>query len=206
MLGAGVFAVQMTLAVVGVPGTLDRWLACSCATETVPRYVVVLGGGGIPSGSGLMRTYHAVASSGWGAGTVFIVALPADEDPERSSVGRMRDELVMRGVPVGAIRMEYRGRNTREQAVNIRRMLGPEAIAERLAIVTSPPHVRRSVLCFRKAGFQKVGGVPAYGTGAEADLGAGCALRYGFWDNLVSEVEFARELCALAYYRLKGWI
>lgn len=200
------FVVQIAVGFLGLPRTLTLWLTGGEPPRDVtPRYVVVLGGGGIPSESGLIRTYCAAAYGAGRSGVTFIVALPSDGDPATNSVGRMRDELILRGIPAGSVLMEYRGRSTQEQAVNIRRMIGSDA-GKRVVIVTSPYHVRRSVLCFRKQGFNRVSGLPADSVGAEADLGGGVTLRYAFWNNLISTIEAARELCAMAQYKLRGWL
>ncbi|NQU10567.1 YdcF family protein [bacterium] len=201
------FLVQILVAVIGPPAWLTDWLnAKELGPRETPRYVIVLGGGGIPSGSGLLRTYVAVeAGVGW-TGATFIVSLPTDEDPQTSSVGRMRDELVRRGIPSGAILMEYRGRNTHEQAVRIRELLPPGALNELVTVVTSDYHLRRAVLCFRREGFTRVAGVTAFGTGAEIEPGAWAVLRYGFWKNLERQATITRELVALLAYKLRGWI
>jgi uncharacterized SAM-binding protein YcdF (DUF218 family) len=204
---AAAFALQVLLAVAGIPPAFYQWMTGRneplCET---PRHIVVLGGGGIPSATGLMRTYCAAEYGRGLTGATFVVCLPADGDPERSSVGRMRDELVMRGIPAGSIRMEYRGRNTHQQAENVRALLGPRSLREPMLVVTSPPHARRALLCFRKAGFLSVGCEPAENTEAEAAPGRWTWPRYAFWSTLVVEIEFVRELCALACYKLRGWI
>lgn len=201
------FLVQFFLALTGPPQCVVDWLnGEDLKPRESPRYIVVLGGGGIPSGSTLLRTYHA-ADFGRGLTNVtFVVSLPTEKTPESSSVGRMRDELVMRGVLAAEILMETRGLNTHEQAVNVYRMLPPEAREERILVVTSDYHLRRAVLSFRKAGFAKVDGLNAYSTGAEADIGPWGWLRYGIWGNSESAIRVSRELAALLAYKLKGWI
>jgi uncharacterized SAM-binding protein YcdF (DUF218 family) len=166
----------------------------------------VLGGEGIPSESGLMRTYCAAHLGHQYPAARLICALPADGNPDTSSVGRMRDELVLRGVARERVALETRARNTHEQSVAVRAMLGEAALGEPLLVVTSPSHARRALLCFRKAGFRKVGCEAAIGTDAEADMGRHVFLRYGFWNMLEAQVRFARELTAMAVYKLRGWI
>jgi uncharacterized SAM-binding protein YcdF (DUF218 family) len=202
-----VFLLQVLVAVTGPPQCIVDWLEMpGIAPRETPRNLVVLGGGGIPSGSTLLRMYYAAQYGKSLTGTTFIVSLPADGDPETSSVGRMRDELVLRGIPSPAIRMEYRGLNTREQAVNIQRLLGPEALDQPILIVTSGYHMRRAVSCFRKLGFTRVAGLLASDIGAEAEIGPWGWLRYGVWGHLEREIRILRELAALATYRLEGWI
>jgi len=207
VMAAGVlFALQVLMGLTGLPRVLTTWLAGGEASPSDVRYVVVLGGAGIPSESGLMRTYHAARFAAGRTGVICVVSLPCDVAPELGSVGRMRDELVLRGVPPADVRMEYRGRNTREEAVNISALLGQEALDAPLVIVTSPPHVRRALLCFRKVGFRNVTGLPAQSADVEADIGAHSLWRYGFWGNLEYEVKVLRELIALLQYKMKGWI
>ena len=204
---AGLFALQLVLAVTGLPGGLMEWLTGDgdSLTES-PAYVVVLGGGGIPSESGLIRTYAAAEAGRNFPAAQFVVCLPADGDPETASVGRMRDELVLRGIARDAVLMEHRGRNTHEQALAMRRMLGDAALDMPVLIVTSPTHVRRALLCFRKEGFRRVGALAASGVGAEADLGGYTLGRYSFWSGLSQQAEVARELVALLVYALRGWV
>jgi uncharacterized SAM-binding protein YcdF (DUF218 family) len=201
------FVAQLVLGVVGLPHDFTVWLkGGDSAVLRDVRYVVVLGGAGIPSESGLIRTYHAAAYAAAKTGVTCVVALPCDTDPAQGSVGRMRDELVMRGVPARTVRMEYRGRNTHEQAVRIRELLGQQALDAGVVVVTSPAHMRRALLCFRKAGFRNVQALPADNADVEADVGAHGAWRYAFWNNLIAEIQVLRELVALAQYKLRGWI
>jgi uncharacterized SAM-binding protein YcdF (DUF218 family) len=202
-----VFLFLILLAVTGPPLGIVDWLEMpELAPRETPRNIVVLGGGGIPSGSSLLRTYYAAQYGKNLTGITFVVALPADGDPETSSVGRMRDELVLRGIPSAAIRMEYHGLNTHEQAVNVQRLLGPDALDQPILIVTSGYHMRRAVSCFRKLGFTKVAGLLASEIGAEAEVGPWGWLRYSMWAHLERGIRVSRELAALAAYKLEEWI
>jgi uncharacterized SAM-binding protein YcdF (DUF218 family) len=208
-LAAIAFILEMAGGLFGVPGWLVGWLTSDeFELKGPPRYVVVLGGGGIPSESGLIRTYYAAAmGTNWPHAT-FVVSLPSDGDPATNSVGRMRNELVMRGIRASAVKLECRSFDTHEQAVNIARLLGGGALKDPVLLVTSSYHVKRALLCFRRAGFEQVACIAAAGIGPEADFGGGVQLnlRYAFWANLQTEVDFAREIVALVYYRLRGWI
>jgi len=73
-------------------------------------------------------------------------------------------------------------------------------------IISSPVHMRRALLSFQKAGFTNLAQSPARPVGAEAYLGPGVGLRYAFWANLERNVSVIRELVALAYYKVRGWI
>jgi uncharacterized SAM-binding protein YcdF (DUF218 family) len=199
--------IAVVIAFVGIPSTVVRWMTFSDHTlEGEPSVIVVLGGGGVPSESGLIRTYYGAEASHAYPEAEVIVSLPTDLDPETSSVGRMRDELVMRGVPSSVIKLEHKARNTHEQAEAIRDMLGLDQLQDPVLLVTSPSHMRRSVLSFQRAGFHNVAGLLATNVGHEADPGAGTSFRYGFWNTLSMEIHYLRECVALLYYRARGWI
>lgn len=203
---AGVFFLaQLLLALTGTPQALRDWLnGTACYPHETPRYVIVLSGGGIPSESSLIRAYYAAQFGQGLTGTTFVVAMPADRDPEHSSVGRFRDELVLRGIPADRILMETHGRNTYQQAGNIRQLLGTAATREPVLVVTSGFHVRRAMLCFRKQGFERVTGLDAASISAEAYPGWFAYLRYRFWGNLTSQITITRELLAIFGYKLAG--
>lgn len=199
------WVLQFLAAVFGWHELPLRWLSAAEPNAPPPAVIVVLGGGGIPSRSGLLRCFHAASLAQTYPRARCVVSLPA-ENPETDSVGRMRDELVMRGVAPDRIALETQARNTREQAEALRRLLGEAALGEPVWLVTSGAHARRSVLCFRKAGFGSVYGATAREEGAEGDLGPGVFWRYVFWSRLEEQAEILRELAAMAYYRMKGWI
>jgi len=205
VVAGGLFLVQIVFAITGPPRWLGHWLnAKDCAPTVTPRYIVVLGGGGIPSGSSLIRSYYAAEFGRGLTGTTFVVALPTDGDPAQSSVGRMRDELVLRGIPAATILLESRGLNTRQQAHNVASLLGPTAFPEPIVVVTSEYHLRRAIMNFRKAGFTHVAGLNAASTGTEADPGSWAGLRYGIWGNLVAEIKMLRELLGIAAGTVTG--
>ena len=197
-------ALQLGSAVFGWHRYPLRWLAAAPAEERAePAWIVILGGGGIPSESGLMRTYYGAEWARQYPDAGVIVSLPTDFDPDTTSVGRMRDELTMRGVPKEVIRMETTALNTHEQAVAVQDMVDPNSA---VWLVSSPTHMRRALSCFQKQGFTNVHGVKAYVTGAEADIGKGGLWRYQVWANLEVQARIAREGVALLVYKMRGWI
>ncbi len=199
--------VAVIVACIGIPRPFVNWITMAeAALATEPDYIVVLGGGGIPSESGLIRTYYGAEASHQFPEAEVIVSLPTEEDPEVSSVGRMRDELVMRGVPASVVRMEHKALNTHQQSEAIRELIGLDQLQSPVLIVTSPEHMRRSILSFRRAGFHNVGGLHASSMNHESDPGKATFARYGFWSTLRTEVSYLREMVALAYYRLRGWV
>ncbi len=187
-----------------------------------PDCLVLLGGSGMPSESNLIRSYYAAAMAGEFPGRPLIIALPGDTTDSSSAIIRLSDEMVLRGISSGRIIYEPEGLNTRAQALNIYQLMSDSAKNSKIVLITSPEHMRRSILCFRKAGFENVGGFPAFEYANEADMTAfkddlggnrfvpdvkqSISLRYRLWTHLKYEVIIIREYLALAYYKLKGWV
>jgi len=186
-----------------------------------PDYIVVLGGGGMPSETGLMRTWYGAKAALQFPRATVIVALPGDPDDSLSSVSLMKKELILRGIAPERIVPEDSGTNTRSQAICIRTLVIRHPHAS-LLLVSSPEHLYRAVRTFRKAGFQRVDGLPAFEQAIESDItfragrlggrsyipdiGQNLTLRYRFWTQLDYEMLLLREYAALAYYKVKGWI
>lgn len=205
------------------PVRLYRWLANPRATlEAEPQLIVVLGGGGIPSESGLIRTYYAARAAHRHPEAEIILALPEPRHQRHTSLERMRRELIMRGVDGDRILLAPYGANTRAQAVEVARMQGDNGRAIPLLLVTSPEHMRRAVGAFQQAGFTHVGHQASYDTFDHADITlttesaetavilAGVddnmTLRYHLWGNFNLLTRSSRELTALMYYKTRGWI
>jgi uncharacterized SAM-binding protein YcdF (DUF218 family) len=97
----------------------------------------------------------------------------------------------------------------------------PELSEKELIVVTSPEHVRRTVKCLNKVGFRNTIGKAAYPATVDFDLSLkkqklggneaipsveSVKMRYTFFNYLKLEITCLREYCALAYYKIKGWI
>jgi uncharacterized SAM-binding protein YcdF (DUF218 family) len=209
--------VLLVLACTAVPFKLHRWLG-SAAGECGPSVatIVVLGGSGMPSGPELLRLHRAAAYYRQYAMSTVLVIHPGD----LAVLGAMVDELLLRGVPQDHVSVLPLGDNTRDQALQFARFgndrTGP------VALVTAPENMYRSVRAFRKAGVDAVCGVPAWdhaqhydfryrhdaigGRTLMPDVSGAPGLRYTFWNYLKLEITCMRELLAIAYYRLNGWI
>lgn len=203
VLGVAVIAVSLF----GVPARVSDWLSVSQA-RPLDRVdcIVVLGGGGIPGESSLVRAYYGAQQALLHTGAVCIVALPADLVTTNSSVSRMRDELVLRGVAPDRVLLENNGADTYQQAAAIRDMLGTGYAGQRVLVVSSPEHMRRSLMCFASLGFARVSAVAATNVAVDYDFGGGKSLRYQLWCNLEDASRASRELLAILYYRLRGRI
>jgi len=205
-----------------------------------PDYIVVLGGGGMPSESGLIRCWYAAKTARQFPNARVIISLPGDTSDIRSSVNQMKNELILRGVDQARIILEAEGTNTRAQSQQVWKMIDrlkestkyevrstnipsyPLTIIPAILIVTSPEHLTRAVLTFKRAGFNKVDGVPAFEIVIESDItfndailggrkwipgvGGNLSLRYQFWTQLRYEGMMFREFLAMVYYKMKGWI
>jgi uncharacterized SAM-binding protein YcdF (DUF218 family) len=184
-----------------------------------PECIIVLGGGGMPSETGLMRSWYAALLANHFQRAKVIIALPGNARDSLSSVYLMQKELIHRGISLDRIIMEDSGTNTRSQALMIRKII-PSHHA--IAIVTSPEHLYRAVMTFQKAGFSRVDGLPAFDNTIESDItfadsqlggrkwlpdmGKNITVRYQFWSQLRYEELILREFFAIAYYWAKGWL
>jgi len=185
-----------------------------------PSAIVLMGGGGFPGESNLIRAYFARIASAKFPKAKVIIALPGDTLDSTSSLIRFRNYLAENGIDPSRIILEGSGKNTRGQCLNIRQIIPGN---DRILVISSPEHLKRSVRCFRKAGFTMVDGLPAFENAIETNLrfsesklggrrlpvpgiGENLQVRYQFWTHLKYEVIIAREYFALSYYKLKGWI
>jgi uncharacterized SAM-binding protein YcdF (DUF218 family) len=188
-----------------------------------PEYIVLLGGGGVPSESGLTRAFAAARAAERYDAAYVVLALPYDTDLGQSAAGKMRAELILRGVDPERILIEREGRNTREQALNVAGVIDADPAEAVVLLVTSPDHMKRALGAFRKVGFERVAGSASFSEAIEMNLlydpeelggrkvplpdGAGTLMvRYQFWNNLGYLGAVAREWTALTYYWAKGWI
>lgn len=215
------FLTAVALAFTTLPYWGIHWLGTSKAElKWKPETIVLLGGGGMPSESNLMRSWFAAKAARSFSEANLVIAMPGDVTDSLSTPQLMKIELVLRGVNPQKIRFENAGTNTRAQALNCEKILGN---SQSVLLITSPDHTRRAVLCFQKAGFEKVNAFPAFENATEADLtfkddelggrksaapdvGQNIQVRYQVWNHLKYEVAFVREMLALGYYRLRGWI
>lgn len=181
----------------------------------------MMGGGGVPSESGLMRAWKTAEAAAMFPDARVIVAMPI-EASDTADHG-IEHELALHGVDMSRIERESRGRNTREQAVEIHRMLAGsgDSLDMTIGLVTSPEHMRRTWRSFEKAGFKQLAAFPSWSESISADLrygnskiangklantvGGSMTLRYRFWDNLIILIKCAREAVAMIYYHVLDW-
>jgi uncharacterized SAM-binding protein YcdF (DUF218 family) len=112
----------------------------------------------------------------------------------------MADALVQLGVPAPRILLETASRTTRDEAVIIERMLKP-LNADRVVLVTSDIHMRRSVGTFRAVGIDAVPAVarsPHFAAPWNIDL-------LPSESGLEETRAVMHELLGITYYALRGW-
>lgn len=198
-----------------------------------PSIILLMGGGGIPGDTGLMRTYYAARAAEQHPRARILVAMPFGAAQSCASRAYL-DELRLRGVPPERISILAGGGNTREQALRLAEHLGPGASTEAVLIVSDPSHIRRVAGSLRGAGIVQVAAMPAQPFSIEdsppwssladpaplpphTELTAQPLIpapstrisprwRYDIWTHLGFSHKALREYVALAYYRLRGWI
>lgn len=186
-----------------------------------PVTIILLSGNGIPSEDGLLRAFYTARLGKANPEADIVISMPGDLTDSMSAPRLTANELMMRGIEKERISFENLGRNTREQA---QKLLAKSPAQRRVPItlVTSPQHMKRAVLTFRKCGFTTIGGLPTFENSLKADLtfhdndlkgnkyvpsiGNNLQVRYQFWTQLKLEVLVLREYFGLTYYKLRGWI
>jgi uncharacterized SAM-binding protein YcdF (DUF218 family) len=216
-LGLGALA-MIVLSFTPLPYKANHWLGTyksECYFE--PGYIVMFGGSGMPSGDNLIRLYYTAQIANKYGNCKIIIAHPLDSDVYADMI----NELIVRKIELARIYFEKYGTNTRSQVLCLAKDF-PHIKNVGIVIVTSPDHVLRSVLAFRKLGFKKICGCPAFESDMNIDLsynakkiggrkyipdiGGNLGIRYNFWNYLKLEITCLREYTALFYYLLNDWI
>ncbi len=218
------FLVILVLSFTTLPYWGYYWLGTSKSKITEkPDYIVLLGGGGMPSESSLMRIYFVHRAAVESPQSRIIISIPGNPEDSTSTARLVAAELVIKGIDRPRILYEQIGTNTRSEALQLQNFNAEKLTEKSILLVTSPEHMRRAVLVFRKAGFTRVSALPAFENAIEAnlffdddqlggnkslvpDVGGNTSVRYQFWNHLKYEILIAREMAALGYYKLRGWI
>ena len=190
-------------AATGIPERGMAWLS-SAPYSPDCDYILPLPGGSVPSPVMLMRIYKAAQESKKNPGAKIVISMKAEPPLAKSTLWKIREELIFRGVPKDKIILETKARSTDEHAKYIKEMKIGDPEKDKYLIVTSPSHTKRAVMAFEAAGFKRVYAAPAFPASGDEDLGDGTFFRYGFWSSLHTEIEVLRELAAIAYYKLTG--
>lgn len=185
--------------------------------------IVLMGGGGYPSKSILMRMHYTAKLSEVYPNANIVVAIPGDTSSFVSTTIKTFQGLIENyQIDSTRVTLEPNGVNTRQQALLISDMISQQIVKEPLIVVTSTEHVYRAVRAFRKAGIDLTYGQPTLNSTLESnleykkdelggnniipDVGTSISVRYKFWDYLEYEIQVMREYVAILYYKVKGWI
>ncbi len=211
-----VFAAMIILALTSAPFYMYYNLGKNPGDEPqaiAPHCIVMFGGAGMPSEDNLMRLYHTAALARHYKVPVVLV------HPE-DSLCQAEMTRLLRQDGINDINYMTAGSNTRSQCVNLKDER-PQLIDQQFLVVTSPEHVRRTMKSLHKVGFEQAYGVAAYPSTVDFDLSLdkkqlggnelvpsveNVKMRYTFFNYLKLEITCLREYCALAYYKVKGWI
>lgn len=133
--------------------------------------------------------------------TIVVSGGVTGRDPgARPEAEAMRDALLELGVPPNHIVLETESKNTREEAIVIRRMLADRAGLP-IVLVTSPTHMPRSLAVFRANGLDPVPSVAAYKSDHSLER-----LRWLPSDaGLVLLDSVVYDTAATWYYKARGW-
>jgi len=219
-----IFLIVLFLSFTTLPYWGYYWLGTSqSGILGKPDYIILLGGGGMPSESSLMRAFFVHRAAVESPESRIVISIPGDPTDSLSTASLVAAELISKGIAAERILYEQMGTNTRSEAIQLQNFNQEKLTEKSILLVTSPEHMRRSVLVFKKAGFTKVSALPTFENAIEAnlffdddqlggnktlvpDIGGNTSVRYQFWNHLKYEILIAREMSALAYYKLRGWI
>jgi uncharacterized SAM-binding protein YcdF (DUF218 family) len=118
----------------------------------------------------------------------------------RPEAEAMRDAILRLDVPADHVVLETESRNTREEALVVRRMLADRAGAP-IVLVTSPTHMKRSMDQFRLAGLNPVPSTSAYKSDGTLESRRWLPSDAG----LLLFSAFVYDSAAAIYYRLGEW-
>ena len=193
---AGILLLAASYCTLALPWTAER-LSASLARYDQLRdphdaqgaaAIVVLGGDSQPARVVETLRLNALVRPPW----VVVSGAPEQSDA-------MRDELVAGGVNPRQILLEQAAGTTREQAINIDRLVRSHGIT-RIVLVASAIHMPRALAAVRATGLDAVPSASA--TWQIADL----PRLWPAHDALRLSRESLYEHVALEYYRSKGWL
>jgi len=198
----------LSLLVIGIAFTGNeriavKWLS-SVDYKSDCDFIVLLPAGPIPNPTMLTRIVVASREFKKNPQAKIIISLVADPPLESSSIWEIRDELILRGVVKENIFLEIKARNTAEHAKYVKETRLIDPIKHSFLIVTSPLHMRRSVMAFKAVGFSHIYGTTGLKAPPKENLGWGQFFRYDIWNALHTEIGIMREIVAIIYYKVTG--
>lgn len=170
--GLGIlFLLMLILSFTTLPFWGYYWLGTSQSKITGrPDYIILLGGGGMPSESNLMRAYYVFRAAHESMQSKIVISIPGDLADPTCTARLVAEELTGKGIDSSRIEFEALGTNTRSQALYLQQLKAERLSDKSILLITSPEHMRRAVLVFRKAGFTNVSALPAFEKALESNL------------------------------------
>jgi uncharacterized SAM-binding protein YcdF (DUF218 family) len=181
----------------------------SWARMAEPEAIVVLGGGlqgppvrGVPlAPASLERVHEAVSMAQIWSDVPVLFSGGSDQPRATTGARRMSEEAIRAGLSPQRVLLEERARTTRGNGVEVAAWMQDEGI-ERVALVTSAPHMRRSL-----GVFQAVGVDPLPVCASPRTISRGVQDRvYPDVRALYETTIAVHELLGYEYYRLQGWV
>jgi uncharacterized SAM-binding protein YcdF (DUF218 family) len=162
--------------------------------------IVVLGArvmkGGMLDDESLRRTIRGIELYKMNLSPILLFSGSGETDDPHMTEAEVRKQLALvMGVPPDAIIKDEQSNTTREESVDIARILRGRGV-RRILLVTESVHLRRAMYLFERAGLEV--------SPAPSDDRALAATSPG--DRLRLGIRIAEESAALVYYRLAGYI
>jgi uncharacterized SAM-binding protein YcdF (DUF218 family) len=179
-----------------LPNALNDWAAMPAQIEPAEAIVVLgagLSGPGILGDVSMRRTLYGITLYHQGLAPLLVFSGPA-YGKNVGEAGVRADMAHLFGVPDAAIVTEATAQTTREEAGRIAALLQPRGV-QRILLVTSAEHMRRSQRLFELAGFRVL---PAPVDDLTHALTPEARLR------LMRQV--TQEFLARLYYRVAGYL
>src|SRR5690554_2434667 len=171
--------------------------------RTKADVIILMGGDGMPSPNSLMRVYFTSKAAKENKSAKIVIAMPLNEEDSTYQLDLMVSELCKNGIDSSRVLFEYKGYNTRSQALEIYKMFNSN---QKLIIVSSPEHMFRAVKTFEKVGFSSVGSFPTFEIPSDEKMLKSkkkdvaeeveiqdLTLRYNVWSYMQYEIRVLRE-------------
>ncbi len=181
-----------------------EWQNIAAVTDLPEASAIVVLGGGIIYGVKLYKQGKApllILSGGR-------VDWQGKQSPESTDMASIAELM---GVPASAILQDKTSLNTRQNAVNVQKIVEEQKITGKILLVTSAMHTPRSLLIFQKLGIDVI---PAptdfFITNKDFYQSSSFALKIlnliPDVDNLEKTTKALKEYLGIFVYRLKGWL
>ena len=181
-----------------LPSLVERRTAIPARLEPADALVVLAAGlnnDGVLSNNSLRRALRGIALYKKGLAPLLVLSgAPAQTGgrPEAQVRAGLAGEL---GVPPAAVVLLGTARTTREEAVEVGKLLKPRGV-RRILLVTDGDHMARALPLFERAGFEVLP-APVFDTVYDAA---------GPEDRLSTSRSMLMELGARLYYRAAGYL